>query len=107
MAVKTKEEAMFESVDWSAILPIVQVVLIFGLPIFIEFAKKKVTSLDGPAAYWLTMGLQLAIGLLAALTENDPALIMGGFTSGAAGVGVYETIKRLGLATGSRERGER
>ena len=87
-----------ESID----LAWVQTALIFVLPIIIGFLKKYIVSLDGAGAYWWSLGLQFAIGLLAALQGNNPMLALQGIGYGFATVGYFEGGKRLGLAGRNR-----
>ena len=93
--------------DWAASWTALNGFLIFALPIAISAGKFFIPKLDGPPAYWLGLGIQFAVGLLAWLTTGDPNAIAVGATAGLATAGVYEGAKRTGLAKGSRERGVR
>ena len=86
-----------ENLDWIN-WPILQTSLVFILPAVIGILKKRITSLDGPAAYWWSIGLQVLVGFLAALQGNNPMLAAEGLGFGFATVGYYEGGKRLGLA---------
>jgi hypothetical protein len=96
-----------DNADWAASWTALNGFLIFFLPVVISASKYFIKSLDGPAAYWLGLGIQFSIGLLAWLTTGDPAQIAIGATAGLATAGVYEGAKRAGLAEGSRKRGVR
>ena len=93
--------------DWTAHWTALNGFLIFFLPIAISAAKYFLPSLDGPAAYWVGMGVQIMVGLLAWLTTGDPNQIAIGAPAGLATSGVYEGAKRVGMASGSWQRGVR
>ena len=95
-------EALLEYIDWS----VIQGVLVFVLPLLISWLKKFIPSLDGQAAYWWTLVLQILAGVLAWLTGVDPSGLTSGAFAGWASVGVYEGDKRIRKALAARKNGQ-
>lgn len=92
-----------EGFDWSAVLA----VLIFVIPIAISWLKKLLPGLDGPAAYWVALVIQILVGVLAWATGGEPMMVAEGIGAGLATSGVYQFARRTGMAKGSKERGVR
>ena len=91
---------MPEGFDMSAVLAI----LIFVIPMAISFLKKKLSGLDGPAAYWVALFIQILVGILAWATGSEPTIVAEGVGAGLATSGVYQFARRTGMAKGSKER---
>lgn len=93
-----------EGTDWTQYWLALSAFLVVLLPIIISSLKEAAPFLDGPAAFWAALGLQVAVGLLGWLTTGNPELMAAGVGAGLATQGTYQLARRTGLAEGSTAR---